>query len=193
MSFLTWVRMPRKRGKGCTIGTSPRARFTERTQLTMEEMSEVEKLKAKRRAENAAKRAAAGDAPPEEATDAPPLAAPTPPPAPPTESGPLAQLSKAEAKADALATEMAAIQSEAEGAKDTEALDALSKRSAACSGGVGQLQSLMDEIDIGDLDDEARTAARARRKAINARVEGELEPAKGTLSKAIMAARAKLA
>ena len=51
----------------------------------------------------------------------------------------------------------------------------------------------MDEIDIGDLDDEARTAARARRKAINARVEAELEPAKGTLSKAIMAARAKLA
>ena len=35
----------------------------------------------------------------------------------------------------------------------------------------------MDEIDLGDLDDEARAAARQRRKAINARVEGELEPA----------------
>ena len=40
----------------------------------------------------------------------------------------------------------------------------------------------MDEIDLGDLDDEARAAARTRRKAINARVEGELEPAVQTPS-----------
>ena len=51
----------------------------------------------------------------------------------------------------------------------------------------------MDEIDIGELDDEARTAARARRKAINARVEGELEPAKTQLNAAVRDAKAKLA
>ena len=40
--------------------------------------------------------------------------------------------------------------------------------------------------------DEARGLARARRKAINARVEGEFEPAKAALSQAVKAARAKL-
>ena len=49
-------------------------------------------------------------------------------------------------------------------------LDAAAKRQAAVSAGVGQLTAMMDEIDIGEIeDDEARTAARARRKAINKR------------------------
>ena len=72
------------------------------------------------------------------------------------------------------------------------ALDALSRRVAACAGLVGQLQGLMDEIDLGSLDDARRAEARARRKAIHARVEGEFEPARNALSAAVRAAKVRL-
>lgn len=163
---------------------------------THDGMSEVEKLKARRRAENAAKRAAAagdgGDAaPPADVSDQAPMP-PTAPLAPPAEMGALGQLSKAEAKMAALEAEIAACSSELGQAADTAAVDAISRRVAACGGTVGQLQALMDEIDLGELDDEARTAARSRRKAINAKVEAELEPAKTQLQAAVKAARAKM-
>ena len=35
-------------------------------------------------------------------------------------------------------------------------------------------QAMMDQLELGDLDDEARAAARTRRKAINAAAEGEI-------------------
>ena len=114
------------------------------------------------------------------------------PPSPAAQTGPLAQLTKAEEKADALAAEIESCTAGLEAGPDAAALDSLSKRAAACGGVVGQLQSLMDEIDIGDLDDEARASARTRRKAINARVEGTLEPAKNALSQAVKSAKAKM-
>ena len=170
--------------------------FQEQTMpIFTEGMTEVEKLKAKRRAENAAKRAAAeadGTADTEKPASAPPPVQPAAPP--PAEAGALGQIGKAEAKAEALAKEIEACTAGLAAADlDGAALDALSKRAAACGGVVGQLQSMMDEIDLGELeDDEVRSAARARRKAVNARVEGTLEPAKGELNAAIKAARAKL-
>jgi hypothetical protein len=160
-----------------------------------EGMSEVEKLKAARRQANAAKRAAAEAAAAgraEEATAPPTSGSPPPPPPPVADAGPLAQLSEAEAKAEALSAEMGACARELEVVREASALDGLSRRVAACAGLVGQLQGLMDEIDLGELDDARRADARARRKAIHARVEGEFEPAKNALSGAVRAAKARL-
>ena len=158
-----------------------------------EGMSEVEKLKARRRAENAAKRAAAGAtddaaAASDPSADTPPV----PPPAAPVESGPLGQLSKAEAQAQAIETELKACTTELAAATSMASVDAISTRAAAAAGGVGKLMAMMDEIDIGDLDEEPRAAARVRRKAINAKVEDVLEPAKKDLNKAVLAARKRL-
>ena len=158
-----------------------------------EGMSEVEKLKARRRAENAAKRAAAGAtddaaAASDPSADSPPV----PPPSAPVESGPLGQLSKAEAQAQAIETELKACTTELAAATSMASVDAISTRAAAAAGGVGKLMAMMDEIDIGDLDEEPRAAARVRRKAINAKVEDVLEPAKKDLNKAVMAARKRL-
>ena len=45
-------------------------------------------------------------------------------------------------------------------ATDSAALDAAAKRQVAAVGVLGQLQAMMDEIDIGEIeDDEARSAA----------------------------------
>ena len=170
-----------------------------------DEMSEVEKLKAKRRAENAAKRAAAeaagettSDAPTEEAT-----APPAPPPPAAEDKGPLAQIAKAEAKAESLMGEIPDVTSLIAAATDAAALDAAAKKQAAISAGLGQLTAMMDEIDIGEIeDDEARSAARARRKAINKRVvlassgdvevDGDLAAANAALKKTLVAARSAL-
>ena len=158
-----------------------------------EGMSEVEKLKARRRAENAAKRAAAGAtddaaAASDPSADTPPV----PPPSAPVESGPLGQLSKAEVQAQAIETELKACTTELAAATSMASVDAISTRATAAAGGVGKLMAMMDEIDLGDLDEEPRAAARVRRKAINAKVEDVLEPAKKDLNKAVMAARKRL-
>jgi len=168
----------------------------------MEEPSEVEKLKARRREANAAKRAAAGaegdtSAPTEEdaGTSAPPPAA--------VDQGPLAQIDRAEAKVDALLTEIPEVTSLITAAADSEALDAAAKKQAAIAAGLGQLTAMMDEIDIGEIeDDEVRSAARVRRKAINKRcalassgdveVDGDLAAANVNLKKALVAARSAL-
>ena len=56
------------------------------------------------------------------------------------------------------------------------------------------LQGLMDEVDLGEIeDDEARGAARLRRKAINARVEAELEPAAQALKVHVKAQASRVA
>ena len=134
----------------------------------MAELSEVEKLKAQRREANAAKRAAAaqdGETSATEASnDAPSAAAPSSPPGA-VDNGPLAKISQAEAKADALMTEIPNVTQLISEAADSDALDAAAKKQAAVAAGLGQLTAMMDEIDIGEIeDDEARSAARARRK-----------------------------
>ena len=166
--------------------------------------SAIDKLKEEKRAAAAAKRAAAP------AVDKAATAAEQAPAAPAAPSGPLDQLAAAEAKAEKIAADIASITEQATAAADADALDALSKLAASIGGAVGGLQGerlqysaamsaaarlclvqltcalpnnagLMDEIDLGELDDEARADARTRRKAINARVEGELEPAARTV------------
>lgn len=149
--------------------------------------SEIERMKEERRVAAAAKRAAAPEKETATAEATPPPAAAAAPP------GPLKQLTDAEAKADKIDADMVAITAEAIAAADTEALDAASKRAAAIGGAIGGLQGMMDEIDLGELDDEARAAARQRRKAINARVEGKLEPAARALKEHVRAQRARLA
>lgn len=170
-----------------------------------ETMSEVEKLKVRRRAEMAAKRAAAGS----EAADisdssmaAPTTAAPATPAAP-VEAGALGKIAQAEAKVEALMTEISAVEDLLGAAKDTQSLDAAAKRQAAVGAAVGSVTAMMDEIDIGEIeDDEARAAARARRKALNKRcalassgdveVDGDLAAKSLELKKAVMAARAAM-
>ena len=173
-----------------------------------EGMSEVEKLKAKRRAENAAKRAAAGGDAPADASGSAPASAPAPAPAPAppmaAEPGALGQIAKAEAKAAEMEAAFPEVtQMVATAAADATALDAAAKKQAALSAGLGQLTAMMDEIDLGEIeDDDARGAARARRKAINKRcalassgdveVDGDLAAANTALKKALVAARAAL-
>ena len=165
-------------------------------------LSEVEKLKAERRAANAAKRAAAGEdadtsAPTDEA------ASTSPAPATTTNQGPVAQIDKAEAKAEALMSEIPEVISLIGAAADSAALDAAAMKQAAISAGLGQLTAMMDAIDIGEIeDDEMRSAARVRRKAINKRValasssdvevDGDLAAANAALKKTLLAARSAL-
>lgn len=167
-----------------------------------DEMSEVEKLKAARREANAAKRAAAGAD--EETSTATSETFETSPPPPAVDKGPLAQIARAEARLDELLlTEIPNASALIAAAADADALDAAAKKQAAVSAGLGQLTAMMDEIDIGEIeDDEVRSAARVRRKAINKRcalassgdveVDGDLAAANTTLKKSLVDARAKL-
>ena len=168
----------------------------------MAELSEVEKLKAARREANAAKRAAAGDDD-ETSSSADVVAENSAPPPPAVDNSPLTKISQAEAKLDALLTEIPNVTALISSATNTEALDAAAKKQAAVSAGLGQLTAMMDGIDIGEIeDDEARTAARVRRKAINKRcalassgdveVDGDLAAADATLKKALLNARSAL-
>lgn len=169
-----------------------------------EGMSEVEKLKARRRAENAAKRAANGGVDvSDNAAEAAPAAPPPQAEAAPAPKGPLGQIEVAEGKLESLMSELTAVTALVAEAADADSLDAAAKRQAAVSAGVGQLTAMMDEIDIGEIeDDEARSAARARRKAINKRcalassgdveVDGDLAGGAAALKKAVVAKRAAL-
>jgi hypothetical protein len=161
-------------------------------------MAEVEALKQARREANAAKRAAGETVATDgDGTSTTETALPPPPDAP---KGPVEQISAAEAKLEGLLTEITTVTDLVAAAKDNDSLDAAAKRQAAVSAGVGQLTAMMDEIDIGEIEDEdARTAARVRRKAINKRcalassgdveVDGDLAAANATLKKSVVAAR----
>ena len=63
-----------------------------------------------------------------------------------------------------------------------------SKRAASISAAVGKLQAGMDEISLGELDEYEVAPARARRKAINAKIESDLLPAARALPKEVKAA-----
>ena len=161
-------------------------------------MAEVEALKQARREANAAKRAAGETVATDgDGTSTTETALPPPPDAP---KGPVEQISAAEAKLEGLLTEITTVTDLVAAAKDNDSLDAAAKRQAAVSAGVGQLTAMMDEIDIGEIEDEdARTAARVRRKAINKRcalassgdveVDGDLAGASAALKKSVVAAR----
>ena len=164
-------------------------------------MAEVEKLKQQRREQNAAKRAAGETVSTDASADD---TAPTPVLTPTTPAGPVEQIAAAEAKMKDLMTEIGEVKGLVVGAKNGESLDAAAKRQAAVAAGVGKLTAMMDEIDIGEIeDDEAKMAARVRRKAINkncalassgdVEVDGELAAAAADLKKAVVDKRKELA
>lgn len=151
--------------------------------------TDIEAMKEDRRQKAAAKRAAAG---PDDET-APAAAEPAQVFEAPVMAGPLKQLADAEAKADSIAAEIATATADASAAADKDAVEKLSVLAANIGGRIGGLQGLMDEVDLGELDDEARGAARLRRKAINARVEAELEPAAQALKVHVKAQMSRVA
>ena len=184
------LRRLRRRGRGPLLAP----RHVQASTPTQGHMSgcdrtDIEAMKEDRRQKAAAKRAAAG---PEDET-APAAAEPAQVFDAPVMAGPLKQLSDAEAKADAIAADIATATADATAASDKEAVEKLSVLAANIGGRIGGLQGLMDEVDLGELDDEARGAARLRRKAINARVEAELEPAAQALKVHVKAQASRVA
>ena len=153
--------------------------------------SEIEKLKAERRA---ARLAREGSAKVDEAADGVADAVvaasiSTPEPEEPTA---LAQLAAAEEQLEALRVETAAIRAmlvDTSGEFAEALLDEASKRAAALSAAVNKLQFGMDEISLGELDEELVAPARARRKAINLGLEEDLLSAARKLPAEILAVR----
>ncbi|KAK3273674.1 hypothetical protein CYMTET_18095 [Cymbomonas tetramitiformis] len=151
--------------------------------------AEIEKLKAAKRAQRQAREAAEGTK-----EETPEVVAPkVEEQAAPAEQGPLEMLEAAEKlQADILA-EISAV----EGAlqklviKDSEAQTAtqLLDRVTTMNGNVGKLQSNVDLIMIGELDDDVREGAKARRKKLNRALEEELMPTVGTLRGKVVKAK----
>lgn len=103
----------------------------------------------------------------------------------------MALLVAAETLASSMRSTIAAVNASLAGYKSAPSEDAaaaLQSSVTALSGQVGKLQGLIDEVSIGDLDEDARDAARARRKKLNAAVEEKLTPAVAALRKATSAA-----
>lgn len=90
---------------------------------------------------------------------------------------PLKQLDAAEALSAAMQTELAAVSAELRAASVTsEDRASLAKRVTALTSQVGKLQDAVDSISVGDLEADARDAAKNRRKALNASLESQLMP-----------------
>jgi hypothetical protein len=103
----------------------------------------------------------------------------------------MALLVAGEALASSMRATIAAVNASLASYKSSPSADAaaaLQSSVTALSGQVGKLQGLIDEVSIGDLEEDARDAARARRKKLNAAVEDELTPAVAALRKATSAA-----
>ena len=144
--------------------------------------TEIDRLKAQKKAQREAREAAGGPAVHEV-----PAAAPAAIVAEVPEAGALALLASAEALAALMRNNIAAANAALaayKAAPDAAAGTALQHSVTVITGQVGSLQSKIDEVSIGDLDEDARDAARARRKTLNASVEGELMPAVALLRKA---------
>lgn len=152
--------------------------------------SEIDKLKAARRL---AREAAAATAPAASASSAAP-AAPAPAPVDSAPADPLSRLVAAEAALAALRGEADAVRASLAAGGDAEAVTALVARVVAAQGGVGALQAAVDEIAVGELEDEVvRDDARARRKALNRALEGELVPVWTALRSDALAAKKRVA
>ncbi|KAJ1630016.1 hypothetical protein T492DRAFT_1006349 [Pavlovales sp. CCMP2436] len=152
--------------------------------------AQIEKLKADKRAARVAREAAEAAAGPVEGTaekevvvsvEAEAQAAAV---AELELTGPLAMLVKAEGVKADIVSGVAGIEADLSTAQD-EPIEL--GRVTALNGLIGKLQSLVDQISIGDLDEEARDAARTRRKALNAYVEDAMPVVAGLRSKVIAA------
>lgn len=140
--------------------------------------------------------AEASKGPPADAPAPAPTEAPAPAPAPAASSSLLAQLSAASDEAARLEAEEASARATfaAIDFEDVEADDEAAEvaaRATSLAGALGKLQAMLDEADLSELDDEARQAARAQRKAASARLEVLLPKARGLCSD-IQAARKRL-
>jgi len=159
-----------------------------------DDRSEIDRMKAERRAARIAREAtsgAAGDEAAKETVEAAEADAP----AAPSEPEPLRLLAAAEQKLAQLEEEVVAVRAVVASAAGEFAEGLLvdaSKRAAALSAAANKLQYGMDEIAIGDLDESEVPAARARRKAVNAKLEGSLLPAARSLPSEVKAALAAL-
>ena len=163
-----------------------------------DDRSEVEKLKAERRAKRLAaeaEAAAAGDA----AVPTVGAPAPAPPPSKPVEvadpastagasSAALAALDEAERATKALQARVAALEqvvsAALEGALQGAAIEDAKREVTDAVANVGRLVAALDEIGLGDVEDDGgRTAARARRKQAAATLEDSILPAAHALQR----------
>ena len=113
------------------------------------------------------------------------------PPAGEPEGGALALLSSAEALAVTMHSGVAATTSAIAAYKENRTADgaaSLQHSVTVLTGQIGLLQSKIDEVCIGDLEEGARDAAKARRKALNVGLEEQLVPAVTKLRSATSAA-----
>ena len=60
---------------------------------------------------------------------------------------------------------------------------------ASLAAAIGKVQAQVDEVDLGQLEDDARAEARGKRKALTARLEAELMPGLKDLRAALASAR----
>jgi hypothetical protein len=140
-----------------------------------DDRSEVEKLKAKKRAERAAREAAKPAAEKEdEATFMEPVVAEAAvdtnaADAVQSSSNAEKQLAAAEATVKSIQAEIVALNT----GPGVPKADNLKQRTLNLQGQVGKLQASLDEIYLGDLDDSARDACKQRRKKMNGLLEND--------------------
>jgi SpoU rRNA methylase family enzyme len=157
-------------------------------------MSEVEKLKIKKRAQRAAREAREAANPSaasasaeslvmEEVAEALPSVDTNAADAVQSSSNAEKELTQAESTVASMKAEIASLKVELPSKTPDNAAD-LKKRTLALQGQVGKLQMTIDEIFLGEIEDETvRAAAKARRKAINALCEGWFPEEIGALKK----------
>lgn len=142
-----------------------------------DDRSEIEKLKAARRLARETAAASAPAAGGGAAIASPPEPAPQAAATTAVAADPVSRLVAAEAALASLRAESDAVRAGLSSSASADEVQALLGRVVAAQGGVGALQAAVDEIAVGELEDEAvRDDARARRKLLNRAVEDELIP-----------------
>ena len=151
--------------------------------------SEIDKLKAARRL---AREAAADSASPMAAStaSAAPASCSNEAARPEAPTDPVSRIIGAEASLAALRDEAAAVRLALAAAVHADEVIALVTRVVAAQGSVGALQAAIDEISVGELEDEAvQDDARARRKVLNRSIDDELVPTWTTIRTDVLAAK----
>mmetsp|Transcript_9589 Transcript_9589/g.28036 ORF Transcript_9589/g.28036 Transcript_9589/m.28036 type:complete len:191 (-) Transcript_9589:325-897(-) len=148
-----------------------------------ESRSEIERMKAEKRAQREAREkaeAAAGGKPADETVA---VASADQEPQPPAESEPLMLLRQAEGIQASMKAAMATIEACLAQSESVE-LTAVS----SLNGLLGKLQGIIDSVSVGDLEEGAeRDGARARRKALNAFAENVMDELAALRKKVIAA------
>ena len=139
--------------------------------------AEVEKLKAKKRLEKAERAAAAAANPQPAAATAAPAPAPAPVAAAVAPWTPAEKVVAAESTMELMLKEMSALALDLPAEKTDPVLaaaGAAKHRLVSLTGEVGRLQNMVDDISIGEIEDEVvREEMRGRRKKVNRWLEEE--------------------